>query len=118
MQKTVFLCVAIYIVLTSSLYGNIDEHIRAIQNAPIEKRFKLMNAFKKELVKMKEQARIVALKKLTTHSTKKDASKVLEALKKHTAQQKARQQLEAQNIAIDNIGNETEDLNGGDNDDD
>jgi hypothetical protein len=118
MKKIVSLSVAISIVFTLPLCANIDEQIKAIRNAPIEKRFELMNAFKKELILMKETERIQALKKLTVHSKKQDANKVLEALKKHTAQQKARQQLEIQYIDIDNIQNETQDQNGGDEDDD
>lgn len=98
--------------------SSIDEEIKAIKSAPVEKRFKLMNAFKKKLIQMKEQERIDALKKLTKDAKKQDASAVLKALQKHTRQQKARQKLEEQQIEIDNIQNETQDQNGGDNDDD
>ena len=118
MKKVVFLCITTCLLLSLPLCANIDEQIKAIRNAPIEKRFELMNAFKKELIQMKEAERMLALKKLTRHSKKQDANKVLEALKKHTAQQKSRQQLEAQHIDIDNIQNETQDQNGGDEDED
>jgi hypothetical protein len=117
MKKVVFLCIVTYLLFILPLYANIDEQINAIRNAPIEKRFELMNAFKKELIQMKEAERIQALKKLTIHSKKQDANKVLEALKKYTAQQKVRQELEAQHIDIDNIQNETQDQNEGDDDD-
>jgi len=119
MEKVVSLCIATSILLTLPLCSNnIDEQIKAIRNAPIEKRYKLMNAFKKELIQMKKEERMQALKKLTKNSKKQDANKVLKALEKHTAQQKIRQQLEAQHIDIDNIQNDTEDQHEGDYNDD
>ena len=98
---------------TSAWSISIDEEIKAIQTAPVEKRFELMNAFKKKLVQMKEKERIHALKELTKDAKKQDASAVLEALKKHTQQQKARQNLENEQIEIDNIQNDTQAQNEG-----
>lgn len=112
-----YLFVLFYIVSFTSA-SSIDEEIKTIQSAPLEKRFKLMNAFKKKLIQMKEQERINALKKLTKNAKKQDASAVLKSLQKHTRQQKERRKLEAQQIEIDNIQNETQDQNGGDNDED
>ena len=67
---------------------------------------------------MKEKERIDALKKLTKDAKKHNASAVLKALQKQTKKHKERQKLEAQQIEIDNIQNETQDQNGGDNDED
>ena len=108
------LCCLIAFISASS----IDEEIKAIQSAPMKKRFKLMNAFKKRLIQMKENERIDTLKKLTKNAKKQDASAVLKALQKHTRQQKERQKLEAQQIEIGNIQNETQDQSGGDDDED
>jgi len=47
------------------LFADIDAEIEAIQNAPIKERFKLMNAFKQKLIKMRELEREKAIKKLT-----------------------------------------------------
>lgn len=46
------------------LYASIDDEIEAIQKAPIEQRFKLMNALKKRIVQMKEEKRMTTIKKL------------------------------------------------------
>ena len=47
------------------LFCDIDAEIEAIQNAPINERFKLMNSFKQKLIKMREVEREKAIKKLT-----------------------------------------------------
>jgi len=119
MKHILFHIIGICIIMTLHLYSQmIDEQIKAIKNSPVEERFKRMNAFKKELVKMKEDERIEALKKLTKASKRKDSHKILEALKQHMRKQRTRQELENQHINIDNIQNETQDQNGGDDDDD
>lgn len=46
------------------LYASIDDEIEAIQQAPIEERFKLMNELKKRIVQMKEEKRMTTIKKL------------------------------------------------------
>lgn len=46
------------------LLGDIDAQIEAIQQAPIQERYKLMNAFKNKIIKMREEERLQALKKL------------------------------------------------------
>jgi len=46
------------------LYASIDDEIEAIQQAPIEQRFKFMNALKKRIVQMKEEKRMTTIKKL------------------------------------------------------
>jgi len=48
------------------LYADIDAEIEAIQNASVEERFKLMNAFKHKLIKMRQKERIGAINKLKT----------------------------------------------------
>jgi len=107
------------LIMTSllvSLHADIDEQIEAIQNAPVEERFKLMNAFKKNLVKMKEEERIEAMKKLTTRSHNKHVKKALEALKQQTKQKKMQRHIERQQIEENTITNEITDQYGGEDD--
>jgi len=56
----------IYIVLiyTFALFGSIDDDIEAIQKAPIEDRFKLMNELKEKIAKMQEERRMESINKL------------------------------------------------------
>ncbi len=65
------------IILLLPIYGNIDNLIEAIKKAPPSLRYKLMNQFKREIVKMNEQERIKAIKKLTQHNPSKNAQSVL-----------------------------------------
>ena len=66
------------------LYADIDDRIKAIQHAPAAERYKLMNAFKREIVQMKEHERIEALKKLSHINQSKHAKSVLKELAKHS----------------------------------
>lgn len=70
-------------ILIVPLYANIDARIEAIQNASVEERFKLMNAFKKEVVHMKEEERIDAITKLKSITRSQHSSRALSELKKH-----------------------------------
>ena len=70
--------------LCMPLFSNMDARIKAIQNAPIEERFKLMNAFKKEIILMQEQERIEAITKLKSITQSKYGTHALEELKSHT----------------------------------
>ncbi len=65
------------------LYANIDARIEAIQNASVEERFKLMNAFKKEVVHMQEQERIDAITKLKSITRSQHSDRALKELQKH-----------------------------------
>jgi hypothetical protein len=65
------------------LYANIDARIEAIQNASVEERFKLMNAFKKEVVHMQEEERIDAITKLKSITRSQHSNRALSELKKH-----------------------------------
>lgn len=56
--------IMIAFLLSTLLYASIDDEIEAIQKAPIEKRFKLMNALKKRIVQMKEEKRMTTIEKL------------------------------------------------------
>lgn len=70
-------------LLIVPLYANIDARIEAIQNASVEERFKLMNAFKKEVVHMKEEERIDAITKLKSITRSQHSNRALNELKKH-----------------------------------
>lgn len=65
------------------LYANIDTRIEAIQNASIEERFKLMNAFKKEMVQMKEKERMDAITKLKSITRSQHSNRAFKELQKH-----------------------------------
>jgi hypothetical protein len=101
---------------TILLHANVDAQIEAIKNASVEERFKLMNAFKKNLIKMKEEERIKAMTKLTIQSKNKHAKKALDELKQHSKRKNIQNHIEHHSIDEDNIIGVTDDQ-GGENDD-
>ncbi|WP_294952037.1 hypothetical protein [Sulfurovum sp.] len=111
--------VALYITLYSvPLWAkSIDTQIEAIQKAPVKERFKLMNALKKRLVRMKEKERIEALSQLRSSTKSKSAKKAIEKVEKDT-KRISREHLE--NEMESHIENEVEENNadhkGGDDD--
>lgn len=70
--------------LVAPLYADIDADIDAIQKASTEKRFKLMNTFKKEVMLMQEEERIDAITKLKSITQSKHTSRALKELKDNT----------------------------------
>ena len=70
-------------LLIVPLYANIDARIEAIQNAPVEERFILMNAFKKEVVHMQDEERINAITKLRTITQSKHSDRAIKELQKY-----------------------------------
>jgi len=61
------------ITLSLLLYANsIDDAIEAIQNAPQEERFKLMNDFKKRFIELQEEDRLKAMHKLIVSHNKEN----------------------------------------------
>ncbi|MBT8344151.1 MAG: hypothetical protein KJO45_05485 [Sulfurovum sp.] len=66
------------------LYANIDARIDAIQNASVEERFMLMNAFKKEIVHMQEEERIDAISKLQSITRSQHSDRAIRELQRHT----------------------------------
>ena len=65
------------------LNGNIDAQIEAIQNAPVEERFILMNAFKKEVIHMQEAERIEAITKLRSITQSRHSDRAIKELQDH-----------------------------------
>ncbi len=65
------------------LWGDVDAQIEAIQKASVQERYKLMNAFKNKLIKMREKERIQALQKLQ----KKTNTPVPNLKKKHPTEE-------------------------------
>ena len=63
---------------------SIDAQIEAIQKAPVKERFKLMNALKKRLVRMKEKERVEALSKLRLSTKSASAKRAIEKVEKDT----------------------------------
>ncbi len=102
----------ILLLFVQNLYGDIDAQIRAIQNAPPAERFKLMNAFKKNMIQMKEQERIEAMTKLTSDSNNTQAKKVLKTLKEHAKRKKIQLQMETHHLGEDGILSSLDDQEG------
>jgi len=69
-----------------SLYANIDARIDAIQKAPVEERFMLMNQFKQEISHMNEASRIDAITKLKSITKSEHSQKAINELKHHIRQ--------------------------------
>ena len=116
MKHIFFRLLFICILSTPLLYANIDAQIEAIKNASVEERFKLMNAFKKNLIKMKEEERIKAMTKLTIQSKNKHAKKALDELKQHTKRKEIQNRIEHHHIDDDNVIDASTEQ-GGENDD-
>ncbi|MDQ7047494.1 MAG: hypothetical protein Q9M39_07685 [Sulfurovum sp.] len=95
----------LFILFTYPNYADIDAQIQAIQNASVKDRFKLMNAFKKRLMKMQEKERIEAVKKLSKNSKKKHAKKVLKELEENTKRANIQKHIEHQQMTEDTINN-------------
>jgi len=109
--------VVIVMSMTLVLHADIDAQIDAIKNASVEERFKLMNAFKRDLIKMKEEERIKAITKLSEKSNKKHAKKALDELKQNAKRRRIQKHLDTHHIDDDNIVNELTDQEGGESDD-
>ncbi len=77
-----FIRFLLILCLISSLYANIDDDIDSIKNASNRDRFKLMNALKKKIIKMKQKERIKAIKKLSRLSNKRKTRKILKEIEK------------------------------------
>ena len=82
MKQAILKSLLLLILLSLSLFANIDTEIEAIQKAPVEERFKLMNAFKRKMVQMQEQERMKAIRKLRFITKSKHSSKILKVLTK------------------------------------
>ena len=89
--------------MTLMLHADIDAQIDAIKHASVKDRFKLMNAFKRNLIKMKEEERIKAIKKLSETSNSQQAKEALSELKENTKRRHIQKQLETHHIDEDNI---------------
>jgi len=112
MKQTIRIFLFILLLFRENLYADIDAQIRAIQNAPPSERFKLMNTFKKNMIKMKEQERIEAMKKLTKKSNNIQAKKVLKTLKEHAKRKKIKLQMETHHLGEDGILSSLDDQEG------
>lgn len=111
--KLIILC----ILAMQHAHADVDAQIQAIQNASVEEKFKLMNAFKKSLILMQEQERIEAVKKLSKNAKNKQAKKVLKELEENTKRATIKKHIEHQQMTEDTLNNNV-DLSegGGDND--
>ncbi len=107
-KRTLLQITIVLICSCSILNANIDEQISAIKNASVEERFKLMNAFKKKLIQMKEKERIDALKKLSSQSNKKQAKMALDELKQASKRNKIKKHIDHNFIDEDSFTNDQE----------
>ena len=78
-----FLILLVYISLSLPLSADIDTQIEAIQRASVSERYKMMNAFKREVVQMNETQRIEALTKLRSINHSKHADSALREITRH-----------------------------------
>ena len=76
----------LFLAINLFLFANIDDEIEAIQKAKVSEKFKLMNAFKKKIIKMKAKERLKALKKLQLATKNKKTSKAFLLLQKRMRQ--------------------------------
>jgi len=109
--------IIMFMCMTYMLHADIDAQIDAIKNASIEERFKLMNAFKRDLIKMKEEERIKAITKLSEKSDKAHAKKALDELKQNAKRKDIQSHIEHHHIDDDNIVSQVTDHEGGESDD-
>ncbi len=96
-MKSLLILLSILLIINRPIYADIDQKIRAIQHAPAAERYKLMNAFKREIVQMKEHERIEALKKLSHINRSKHAKSVFKELAKHSRRAYSKQYDEHRN---------------------
>jgi len=88
MKLLTILLIALLPVLMIS--ADIDTQIEALKKAPPEKRFEIMNALKREIIKLKSEERIKAIKRLKDITQSPNAKRVLSEIhtrhwgKKHT----------------------------------
>jgi len=93
------------------LFSNIDEQIEAMEQASEEERFEMMNRFKKELIKLQEEERIDAMKKLISITESNNSKEVMEELKSNSSENNTLEEHIEDEIKDDieeNIENETE----------
>jgi hypothetical protein len=111
-MKRTLQIILLLIGIATNLLADIDAQIKAIEDASPQERYKLMNAFKREIVQMKESERIKALKKLSIINRSKHARSVLQEIsrKKKTPHIKAHTTVKRED-EIDNgtkhVGSET-----------
>jgi hypothetical protein len=109
-MKYIILKPLLLILFSLSLFANIDAQIEAIQKAPLQERFKLMNAFKNEIIQMQEEERIKALQKLKSITKSKHADKALKELTQRTKRHPLKQQTQRKehSNSLLHTNNETE----------
>ena len=92
----------ILLVLPSILHADIDAQIEAIRHAPVAERFKLMNAFKQEIVQMKEEERIHAITQLKGITKSKYANRAINEIKNHAHTKKVNHKEQAMENETEN----------------
>ena len=99
----------ILLCTASIVHADIDAQIDVIKNASIEERFKLMNAFKQEIIQMKEEERIHAITQLKGITKSKHGDRALKEIRKHIhAEHNKKNRSNIDNEANTEVENETE----------
>jgi len=86
MKRHILKLILVLSVLFIPLYASVDSRIEAIQKAPVEERFRLMNLFKREVSQMNENARIDAITKLKSVTRSEHSQKAIKELRHRTRQ--------------------------------
>ena len=74
--------------------STVDEQIEAIEEASPSERFKMMDCFKQELIKLQEEERIDAMKKLISISESNNSQDVMNELIENSQEQNSTSELE------------------------
>jgi len=109
--------IIVFVLALQDSYADIDAQIQAIQNASVEEKFKLMNAFKKSLIQMQEKERIEAVKKLSKNAKNTQAKKVFKELEENTKRATMQKYIEYQQMTEDTINNNIDLSEGGEDND-
>ncbi|MDM5271982.1 hypothetical protein PGH07_07310 [Sulfurovum sp. zt1-1] len=92
MRHLILSLLGAFLFSTTTLNANIDDKIEAIQKAPLHERFKLMNAFKKEILHMRDQERMTAISKLKSITNSQHSHQVIKEIKQASGAKPAKKE--------------------------
>jgi len=84
----------IFLLFSSPLFPDIDDLIESMQSVSDEERFKMMNRFKQEVIKLQEEERLEAMLKLISITQSSNAQEVLEEIKTQNIKESSSSELE------------------------
>ena len=108
MSKIRGICLLFFSILflTIPLFANIDDRIEAIEHASEEQRFAMMNQFKQELIKLQEEERLNAMRKLILITESNNSAEVLADLKTGNSNGNSKLEYETINELTEHIEDE------------